>query len=258
MQESTDSLLSDSGKKAKVLSKENPLISAVQLIGDGVSRVHSIGNQAVNNLVSFLNISPEDLDINQPSAENMVHDEMESQKTKRMSFDRSSSLQSDTSSDATSLQIGRIFRHICLLSMVFLAALFLYALCVNTGPSYIFWVIMLMYTESSITVKDGEWIPSTDIKFRRSSLHRKRFWSRVSSIFVQVSMDVPLWPEDGIQPERIESGINQLLKMVHDERCKEKNPNLCPFLVGFMSKALKEVRESNVALVVLRWNMPPL
>lgn len=368
MQESTDSLLSDSGKKAKVQSKENPLISAVQLIGDGVSQVHSIGNQAVNNLVSFLNISPEDLDTNQPSAENMVYDEMESQKTKRMSFDRSSSLQSDMSSDATSLQIGRIFRHIwsqmqsnndvvcyacfilvflwnfSLLSMVFLAALFLYALCVNTGPSYIFWVIMLIYTEvyimvqyiyqiiiqhckmsidpvllrelgvpahkitssfvisswplflvylftllqSSITVKDGEWIPSTDIKFRRSSLHRKevlvsyswsdraqdlvhlmtnmvkskirsffRYWKSLilgaesPPYFVQVSMDVPLWPEDGIQPERIESGINQLLKMVHDERCKEKNPNLCPFASRVHVQSIERSQENpNVALVV--------
>ncbi|KAJ6723536.1 hypothetical protein OIU74_007986 [Salix koriyanagi] len=312
-QESTDSLLSDSGKKAKVQSKENPLISAVQLIGDGVS-------------------------------------------------------QSDMSSDATSLQIGRIFRHIwsqmqsnndvvcyacfllvflwnfSLLSMVFLAALFLYALCVNTGPSYIFWVIMLMYTEvyilvqyvyqiiiqnckmsidpvllrelgvpahkitssfvisswplfllylfillqSSMSVKDGEWIPSTDIKFRRYSLQRKEVpvnysWSdraqdllhlmtnmvksKTRSIFrylkslirgaesppyfVQVSMDVTLWPADGIQPETIESGINQLLKMVHDKRCKENNINLCPFASSVHVQSIERSQENpNVALVV--------
>ncbi|KAF9669400.1 hypothetical protein SADUNF_Sadunf14G0103800 [Salix dunnii] len=367
-QESTDSLLSDSGKKAKVQSKENPLISAVQLIGDGVSQVHSIGNQAVNNLVSFLNIEPEDLDVDQPSAENLDNDESEIQKTKRVNFDRSSSLQSDTSSDATSLQIGRIFRHIwsqmqsnndvvcyacfvlvflwnfSLLSMVFLAALFLYALCVNTGPSYIFWVIMLMYTEvyilvqyiyqiiiqhckmsidpvllrelgvpahkitssfvisswplfllylfillqSSMTVKNGEWIPSTDVKFHRSSLQRKEvpvsyswsdkaqdllrlmtnmvksktrsFFRYLKSLirgaesppyFVQVSMDVPLWPADGIQPERIESGINQLLKMVHDIRCKENNINNCPFASSVHVQSIERSQENpNVALVV--------
>uniref|UniRef100_A0A6N2M9G0 Uncharacterized protein n=1 Tax=Salix viminalis TaxID=40686 RepID=A0A6N2M9G0_SALVM len=367
-QESTDSLLSDSGKKAKVQSKENPLISAVQLIGDGVSQVHSIGNQAVNNLVSFLNIEPEDLDVDQPSAENLEYDELEIQKTKHTNFDRSSSLQSDMSSDATSLQIGRIFRHIwsqmqsnndvvcyacfllvflwnfSLLSMVFLAALFLYALCVNTGPSYIFWVIMLMYTEvyilvqyvyqiiiqnckmsidpvllrelgvpahkitssfvisswplfllylfillqSSMSVKDGEWIPSTDIKFRRYSLQRKEVpvnysWSdraqdllhlmtnmvksKTRSIFrylkslirgaesppyfVQVSMDVTLWPADGIQPETIESGINQLLKMVHDKRCKENNINLCPFASSVHVQSIERSQENpNVALVV--------
>ncbi|KAF2298634.1 hypothetical protein GH714_024432 [Hevea brasiliensis] len=51
--ESADSLLFDSGKKERAQSKENPLKSAVQLIGDGVSQVQSIGNQAVNNLSSI-------------------------------------------------------------------------------------------------------------------------------------------------------------------------------------------------------------
>uniref|UniRef100_A0A2N9GMI4 Uncharacterized protein n=1 Tax=Fagus sylvatica TaxID=28930 RepID=A0A2N9GMI4_FAGSY len=51
-----DSAFFDLDKKVKVQAKENPLISAVQMIGDGVSQVQSIGNQAVNNLVSFLNI----------------------------------------------------------------------------------------------------------------------------------------------------------------------------------------------------------
>ncbi|KAJ6319742.1 hypothetical protein OIU78_015201 [Salix suchowensis] len=326
-QESTDSLLSDSGKKAKVQSKENPLISAVQLIGDGVSQVHSIGNQAVNNLVSFLNIEPEDLDVDQPSAENLEYDELEIQKTKHTNFDRSSSLQSDMSSDATSLQIGRIFRHIwsqmqsnndvvcyacfllvflwnfSLLSMVFLAALFLYALCVNTGPSYIFWVIMLMYTEvyilvqyvyqiiiqnckmsidpvllrelgvpahkitssfvisswplfllylfillqSSMSVKDGEWIPSTDIKFRRYSLQRKEVpvnysWSDRAQDLLHLMTNMP---------ETIESGINQLLKMVHDKRCKENNINLCPFASSVHVQSIERSQENpNVALVV--------
>lgn len=368
-QESSDSLPFDSGKKEKRQSKENALISAVQLIGDGVSQVQSIGNQAVSNLASFLNIAQEDSDTNEHSAENGVYEEMESQKTEHMSLDRSSSLQSDTSSDATSLQIGRIFHHIwsqmqsnndvvcyccfvlvflwnfSLLSMVYLAALFLYALCVNTGPSYIFWVIMLIYTEvyilvlylyqiiiqhcglsidsgllrelgfpahkimssfvisslplflvylftllqSSITAKDGEWVPYTDYKFRRrSALHRKEvlvgyswsdraqellllmknivklkirsfFWYWKSLIrgaesppyFVQVSMDVHMWPEDGIQPERIESGINQLLKIVHDERCKEKNPNLCAFASRVHVQSIDRSQENpKVALVV--------
>ncbi|KAH6757193.1 hypothetical protein C2S51_038883, partial [Perilla frutescens var. frutescens] len=46
--------------------------------------------------------------------------------------------------------------------------------------------------------------------------------------FIQLSMDVKAWPEDGIQPERIESGINQLLQLVHDETCKNEMPNCCP------------------------------
>ncbi|EEF37638.1 conserved hypothetical protein [Ricinus communis] len=368
-QESTDSIHFDSGKIGRGQSKENALKSAVQLIGDGVSQVQSIGNQAVNNLVSFLNI-PEDSDTSEHSlSENGVYDEMESQKNKHVNLDRASSLQSDMSSDATSLQIGRIFRHVwsqmqsntdivcyccfiivflwnfSLLSMVYLVALFLYALCVNTGPNYIFWIVMLIYTEvyilleylyqiiiqhcgltidplllrdlgfpahkisssfvisslplflvylftllqSSITAKDGEWTPSMENKFcRRSSLHGEevhlnyswskkaeelqhlmtsmvkliirsifRYWESLTQgaesppYFIQVSMDVHSWPEDGIQPERIESGINQLLKIVHDERCEEKSLNHCPFASRIHVQSIERSEENpNMAVVV--------
>jgi hypothetical protein len=80
------------------------------MIGDGVSQLQSIGNQAVNNLVSFLNIGQEDSDMKENSfVENGVYDEMESQKTGYLCTERSSSLLSDQSSDAASLQLGRIF-----------------------------------------------------------------------------------------------------------------------------------------------------
>ena len=364
-----DTSSSDSGKKEKGQAKENPLRSAVQLIGDGVSQVQSIGNQAVNNLVSFLNISQEHADSNEhTNIEDRIYDEVESQKTQHMYVDRSSSVHSDKSSEAASLQLGRIFRYIwyqmrsnndvvcyccfvlvflwnfSLLSMVYLGALYLYALCVNTGPSYIFWVIMLIYTEvyillqylyqiiihhcgmsidpvllrelgfpthkimssfvvsslplflvyiftliqSSITPKDGEWMSSTDFKFKRKDLHTKddptsynwqerawdllnqmtnmvkmiirsffRYWKSLTQeaesppYFVQVSMDVNFWPEDGIQPERIESGINQLLRVVHNDKCTEKNPNLCPFASSINVQSIERSQEnSNVALVV--------
>ncbi|XP_061356243.1 piezo-type mechanosensitive ion channel homolog isoform X3 [Gastrolobium bilobum] len=366
-----DTSSSDSGNKEKVKghAKENPLKSAVQLIGDGVSQVQSIGNQAVNNLVSFLNISQEDSDSNEHiNIEDQVYDKMESQKAQHLYMRRSSSLQSDKSSDAASLQFGRIFQYIwyqmrsnndvvcyccfvlvflwnfSLLSMVYLGALFLYALCVNTGPSYIFWVIMLIYTEvyillqylyqiiiqhcglsidpsllrelgfptrkivssfvvsslplflvyiftliqSSITPKDGEWMSSTDFKFKRNDLHAKddptsynwqerawdllnqminmvkliirsffRYWKSLTQeaesppYFVQVSMDVNFWPEDGIQPERIESGVNQLLRLVHNDKCEEKNPTLCSFASRVNVQSIERSQEnSNVALVV--------
>ncbi|CAN1234108.1 Piezo-type mechanosensitive ion channel homolog, partial [Linum perenne] len=227
-----------------------------------------------------------------------------------------------------------------LLSMGYLAALFLYALCVNTGPSYIFWVIMLIYTEvyilleymyqiiiqhcgfrinlvglrelgfpahkiessfvisslplflvylftllqSSITAKDG--LPSVEFKSRRrASLHRAeatvnhslseramellhvmedtvkliargifRYWGSLTQgaesppYLVQVSMDVHSWPEDGIQPEKIESGINQLLKIIHDERCKA---NVCPFASRVHVQSIETSQEdATVALVV--------
>ncbi|KAB2071038.1 hypothetical protein ES319_A08G195800v1 [Gossypium barbadense] len=365
-----DSAFLDSERSRKNQAKEHPLISAVHLLGDGVSQVQSIGNQAVNNLVNFLNIAPEDSDMNEHSSgEDEAFDEMEGQKMQNIHLNRSSSLQSDKSSDATSLQLGRIFRHIwsqmwsnidvvcyclfilvflwnfSLLSMVYLAALFLYALCVNTGPTYIFWVVMLIYTEvymllqylyqiviqhcglsimsdllreigfpareikssfvvsslplflvylftllqSSISAKDGEWMPSTDYNsHRRSSLCRKEVlvnysWSeRVSELFqfvintaklvirsffwywksliqgaetppyfIQVSVDVHLWPEDGIQPEKVESGMNQLLRLVHDERCTQIIPSNCPFASRVQVQSIERSRESpNVALIV--------
>uniref|UniRef100_A0A5B7BCU2 Uncharacterized protein n=1 Tax=Davidia involucrata TaxID=16924 RepID=A0A5B7BCU2_DAVIN len=364
---------SEKEKKAKGEAKENPLISAVQLIGDGVSQVQSFGNQAVTNLVSFLKITHEDSDSNEhSSAEDGMCSEIETQNTRHMSLDRSSSLQSDksrTMSDTASLQIGRIFRHIwsqmrsnndvvcyccfvlvflwnfSLLSMVYLAALFLYALCVNTGPSYIFWVIMLIYTEiyillqylyqiiiqhcglgiqssvlyelgfpthkvtssfvinslplflvylftliqSSITAKDGEWIPSTEFDiFKKRVLYQKEvrlsyswseraqkllqpvthvvkmiirsfsmYWKSLTHgaesppYFVQLSMDVRMWPEDGIQPERIESGINQLLRIVHDENCKEENPNVCHSASRIHVQSIeRSTGNPNVALAV--------
>ncbi|XP_075093902.1 piezo-type mechanosensitive ion channel homolog [Nicotiana tabacum] len=337
----------DKENKRKGQSKDNPLVSAVQLIGDGVSQVQSIGNQAVSNIVSFLNIPQDDSDSNGTStAGDGISYEREGENATHIHLDRSSSLQSDRSrtSETASLQIGRIFNHIwsqmrsnndvvcyccfllvflwnfSLLSMVYLAALFLYALCVNTGPSYIFWVVMLIYTEiyilvqylyqiviqhcgfsiqsttlqelgfptkritsafvisslplflvylftllqSSITAKDGEWFSLGYSNWKRRLLDPKedlvasgwsekanklflpiknmvkmvirgccRYWKSLTQeaesppYFIQLSMDVHMWPEDGIQPERIESGINQLLRLMHDDRCKNQNPSHC-------------------------------
>ncbi|XP_057964043.1 piezo-type mechanosensitive ion channel homolog isoform X2 [Malania oleifera] len=371
--DAADGALLDSNKTERGQAKENPLISAVQLINDGVSQVQCIGNQAVTNLASFLNIKHEDLDSNEHSpTDDEVYDAVESENMTYTCLNHSSSLQSDKSrsmSDTASLQIGIIIRHIwsqmrsnndivcyccfilvflwnfSLLSMVYLAALFLYALCVNTGPSYIFWVVMLIYTEiyillqylyqiiiqhcglsiqlsllhelgfpthkiassfvvnslplflvylftliqSFITTKDGEWMFYTKSNFfkRRvlygdtslsSSLSEKAwrlllpvtnvvkmiirgfctYWKSVTQgaesppYFVQLSMDVHLWPEDGIQPEKIESGINQLLKIVHDDRCKEKNPNVCPSASRVRIQSIERSQEDpSVALAVL-------
>ena len=374
-EDSADRALVDSEKREKVKNeaKESPLISAVQLIGDGVSQVQSIGNQAVTNLVSFLNIEHEDSDSNeQYSSENGKHETIEGQNLGYTCLNHSSSFQSDnsrTTSDTASLQIGKIFHYIwsqmrsnndvvcyccfvlvflwnfSLLSMAYLAALFLYALCVNNGPSYMFWVIMLIYTEvyillqylyqiiiqhsglsiqvkilhelgfpehkimssfvisslplflvylftliqTFITVKDGEWMSFTEFYFfKKRVLQRKeaivtsswteraqnllqpimnvmimiirgfsRFWNSLTQgaesppYFVQLSMDVHLWPEDGIQPEKIESGINQLLKTIHDKRCKEKNPNLCPSASRVRVQSIERSHENpSLALAV--------
>ncbi|KAK4482248.1 hypothetical protein RD792_009399 [Penstemon davidsonii] len=352
-------------KKSVSQSKENPLASAVQLIGDGVTQVQSIGNQAVSNIVSFFNIAPEDSDSNEPSS---FEDGLSNEKGTNLN--RSTSLLSDNSrtSESASLQIGRIVHHIwsqmrsnndvvcyccfilvflwnfSLLSMVYLAALFLYALCVNTGPNYIFWVIMLIYTEiyvliqylyqimiqhcgfniqsgilrelgfptkrisssfvisllplflvylftliqSSITAKDGEWFSIGFSNCKRGSVNRtevrtgstlsektemvlefmrqmvdivvggcSRYWKSLTQeaesppYFVQLSMDVKAWPEDGIQPERIESGINQMLQLVHRENCKNEMPNRCPCASKVQIQSIEKSTENeNVALAV--------
>ncbi|CDY55519.1 BnaA04g29450D [Brassica napus] len=113
IQHNTDVMSTEREIKEKSEGKDNALISAVQLIGDGVSQVQFIGNQAVNNLANFLNISPENSDINeQSSVDDEVYDEMESQNRIHKPFERSTSLQSDRSSDGASFQIGRILRHI--------------------------------------------------------------------------------------------------------------------------------------------------
>ncbi|XP_039146596.1 piezo-type mechanosensitive ion channel homolog isoform X1 [Dioscorea cayenensis subsp. rotundata] len=362
----------DSKEKGK--GKENPLVSAVQLIGDGVSQVQSLGNQAVTNIVSFLNIEHGESDSNgHSSAEDGVYDEIESQnKIGHGHFDRTTSVcsASGTTMPAASLQIGRIFRFIwsqmrsnndvvcyccfilvflwnfSLLSMVYLGALFLYALCVNSGPTYLFWIIILIYTEfnilvqylyqiiiqhcglsinlkilqrlgfpdhkitasfvvstlplflvyistllqSSITAKDGEWAPVTEFKlFGMRSPHKDdhvvtyswgmRVWRFLSPVieiikivsrgftrywmsltqgseapphFVQLSMKVDEWPDDGIQPERIESRINQLLRVVHEERCQVKIPNSCHSVSKVRIQSIEKSQESaNVALAVL-------
>ncbi|KAJ8453235.1 hypothetical protein Cgig2_008119 [Carnegiea gigantea] len=354
-------------------SKEHPLKSAVQMIGDGVSQVQSLGNRAVSNLANFLNVAHEDGDSRGSSSEDDGRfDQMESQNAEYTQISRTASTQSDesrTMSQSIKCQLVRIFRYVwsqmrsnndivcyccfilvflwnfSLLSMVYLAALFLYALCANTGPGYKFWVIMLIYAEvyilveylyqiiiqhcglridspflqelgfpyhkikssfvisslplflvylftllqSSITAQDGDWTAFTELDFFKrkmrdqkyviqcSSWREKlksffqpleevgkmiirscvRYWKSLTQgaesppYLVQLSMDVGSWPEDGVQPEKIESGVNQLLKIVHGEHCKGKIPNDCLSASRVNIQSIERSQENpNVALVV--------
>ncbi|GKC48793.1 piezo-type mechanosensitive ion channel, partial [Tanacetum coccineum] len=354
------------------------LISAVQLLGDGVSQVQSIGNRAVSEIASYLNIPQEDVHSDSDSgsdeptsvAASGKHSETESPNESHMASRRSSSLHSDKSrSGSDSASCGIIFQHIwnqmqsnndvvcyccfllvflwnfSLLSMVYLAALFLYALCVNTGPTYTFWVLMQIYTElyilvqyvyqiiiqhcgttitwaslpewgfptkritssfvvsllplflvylftliqSSITAKDSEWIFSTDfstltgnivnpreVLFSSSwgenaqkMLHLAsniaklitgnclRYWKSLTQAaesppyFIQLSLDVHSWPDYGIQPARVESGVNELLRYVHNSRCKESDPPNCPCASTVQVRSIEKSKDSpNVALAV--------
>ncbi|CAN1232869.1 Piezo-type mechanosensitive ion channel homolog, partial [Linum perenne] len=205
-----------------------------------------------------------------------------------------------------------------LFSMAYPAVLFLYALFVNTGPSNVFWVIILIYTEmcilaqyiyqitiqrcgmtfkmsliqelgfpphkilssfvlsnwplflvylftllqTSITARDNECvmtIAELSSQRRKSKGHlggavndsmtspergflsaknsiellfRNLYWfwqsltrgAETPPYFVQLSMKVDLWPEEGIPLEKMKSVINKLLKIIHDKRCQDKSP----------------------------------
>ncbi|CAN6452751.1 unnamed protein product [Victoria cruziana] len=329
-------------EKKKVSNKENPLISAVHFIGDGVSQVQSLGNQAVTNIVSFLNIENDESHSNE-NAEDVEYGEQAqgiSGIPRHEHLDRTSSNLSSSENVMFGAQIGKILQYIwtkmqanndavcffffilvflwnfSVLSMVYLGALFLYALCVNPGPGRAFWVIMLIYTEvnilvqylyqiiiqhcalnfhpdllsrlgfpthritssfvvstlplflvyistllqSSITAKDGDYAPVSGFKnFRRQLLYQdemflqygllerlkhlvlpvmnllkivrqsfSRYWgslihgSEAPPYFVQLSLKVDVPPDYEIQLDRIESGINKLLKAAHNERCDRK------------------------------------
>ncbi|VAH60415.1 unnamed protein product [Triticum turgidum subsp. durum] len=359
-------------EKERRQPKENPLKSAVQLIGDGVSQVQSFGNQAVTNIVSFLNIDPEESLSNEHPTEGSFYDVVENQRgTQDGQFLRTHSDSLGTAAESSaSMPVGVIFRYIwyqmrsnydyvcyccfilvflwnfSLLSMVYLGALFLYALCVNYGPSYLFWVIVLIYTElnilsqyiyqiiiqhcglnihlpllqrlgfpddkikasfvvsilplflvyistllqSSITAKDGEWVPVTEFSFlsarnnieekfcipynwkdRVKSLHMplmnlirmfgrglSRYWLSLTQgaesppFFVQVTMEVKHWPEDGIQPERIESAINKVLVTAHEERCQSNSPSSCHSSSRVRIQSIERSKENpSMALAVL-------
>ncbi|KAG1326361.1 hypothetical protein COCNU_01G002950 [Cocos nucifera] len=234
--------------------KENPIMSAVQLIGDGVSQVQSLGNQAVTNIVSFLNIEPGESDSNGHS-EDGEYDEIESQKIVEYGhLDRMSSVHSD------------------------------YHPALRVKYSHI------LTAESSITAKDGEWAPVTEFKLLRGKNHYKeehslsrgwrdglqqlvspvtnilkiitrsfsRYWrsltegSEAPPYFVQLSMEVNQWPEDGIQPEKIESGINELLHVGHAERCEAKNSSSCHSASRVRIQSIERSQENtNIALAVL-------
>uniref|UniRef100_A0A0D9Y910 Uncharacterized protein n=1 Tax=Oryza glumipatula TaxID=40148 RepID=A0A0D9Y910_9ORYZ len=231
--------------------KENPLKSAVQLIGDGVSQVQSFGNQAVTNIVSFLNIDPEEPHSSDHPAEDDIYDMVESQReTHDGQLLRTHSVTSGNGTKSSAnMPIG-----------------------------------------SSITAKDGEWVPVTEFSFlsARNNVEEKqrmpynwrerlknihlpvmnlirmigrgisRYWLSLTQgaesppYFVQVTMEVNHWPEDGIQPERIESAINRVLAIAHEERCQANSPSSCHSCSRVRIQSIERSKEnSSMALAVL-------
>ncbi|KAK6120115.1 hypothetical protein DH2020_046151 [Rehmannia glutinosa] len=215
----SDSVINDSdkAKKVKSQSKENPLASAVQLIGDGVSQVQSIGNQAVSNLVSFFNIAPEDSDSNDP-------------RLWKMEFPFA----------FYGVPGGSV--SICSLREYW-AKLHLLGYNANLYRNLYFGSVFIPNNNTALRIHHPV----------RPSTYWKSLTQEAESppYFVQLSMDVKAWPEDGIQPERIESGINQLLQLIHDENCKNKVPISCPCASKVQIRSIEKSTENpNVALAV--------
>ncbi|ONK61516.1 uncharacterized protein A4U43_C08F30740 [Asparagus officinalis] len=124
-------------------------------------------------------------------------------------------------------------------------------------------VCMSTILQSTITAKDGEWAPVTEFKFLDERNHYQEehgtsfiwknrvyhfispvinvvnviaksfsmYWrsqtqgSEAPPYFAWLSMEASEWPEDGIQPERIETGLSQLLMLA--QRCETKIPIAC-------------------------------
>ncbi|KAL3725507.1 hypothetical protein ACJRO7_030524 [Eucalyptus globulus] len=77
-------------KRVRGQAKDDPIVSAVQLLGDGVIQVQSIGNQAVSSLVIFPNIKPEDMDARGILKQSLLHSiDGQDHLTKQQKFARS-------------------------------------------------------------------------------------------------------------------------------------------------------------------------
>ncbi|XP_074311534.1 piezo-type mechanosensitive ion channel homolog isoform X2 [Silene latifolia] len=347
----------------KLQDRESPLKSALQLFGDGVSHVQSLGNLAVNNIVNLLNIDVEELISEEQSVENVEYYGLQSQSTSTFSIN------SDCGTvEALHAYISMLLRYVwaqmrshndvvcyccfvliflwnfSLQSMFYLAGLFLYALCVHAGPSNVFWIITLMYAEfcillqylyqiniqhcgftielsflqeigfpgykvtsslvisnwplflvylftllqSSITARDCEWAVIKELgSFRKKDSdkgedHKSsnwlekverlllslikvtklilstlyRYWrsliegAETPPYFVQLSMRVNVWPEDGIQPEKIGFRINRLLKIVNDRRSRDCS-NRYPVSRIRVQSIEQSPENPNIALAVL-------
>ncbi|KAG0470501.1 hypothetical protein HPP92_017201 [Vanilla planifolia] len=198
--------------RRKMKGTENPLVSAVQLLGDGVSQVQSLGNQAVTNIASFLNIKPEDNESTDQTLDDGIYDEVESQESASCGYmGRSSSVcsYSDTAPPAGQ-QLRKILHYI--------------------------WSQMRSNNDvferqvSTVVLTSGELCDEISKKLSK----------------------VINWPEDGIQPQKIESGINHLLRIAHEDRCQANIQNSCHSTSRVRIQSIERSPESaDVALAIL-------
>jgi hypothetical protein len=321
-------------------SLKEGLMAGVQFVESGVTQVQSIGEKALSNLVEFLSdqegdgtevSSIEEEELHQETKKNWEEENMGYRLPPRVIVEDKwyysgmnkvwsqmcmvcyyawCKMRGNNNVVCYFFFLVVYVWNFSLLTLAFPAALFIYALIVNPGPSQHFWLVMLIYTElnillqycyqiylrhcdpsdlapwmrklgipgslmdrsfvisvlplflvylatlvqSSIKACDGEWMlvsesssfasgrrmsdPEKQNEARRRLSLLQRLWKCVTWVsefflrlnrgllrywhalthgsespphFVQLSMDVGVWPEAGIQPERIESGCNRLL-----------------------------------------------
>ncbi|MCO5611380.1 hypothetical protein L7F22_065633 [Adiantum nelumboides] len=158
----------------------------VQIIGDSVAQVQTIGNKALENLTGFLNIEKNESDDTEGSSvEEEAADVQREAEVRREGSFMVESTDQELSRWSTQEEAFKEMLHhlsvlylfcyseirsnidiVCyfffliafiwefsLLMLVYAVSLFLYALLVNPGPRQKFWLGMLIYTEANILVQ---------------------------------------------------------------------------------------------------------
>ncbi|XP_024535480.1 piezo-type mechanosensitive ion channel homolog isoform X3 [Selaginella moellendorffii] len=157
----------------KTPSMKHSLLSGVSFLENGVAQMHDIGNKALANLVGLLNIENPDSDEAGSSSADEGDDQrrlpkhispgkLEDQKSPMFETRQRLSILStyvyslvlaNTDVVCYVLFVLVYVWNFSLLTLVYPACLFLYALLVNPGPTQLFWSAMLMYTEILILLQ---------------------------------------------------------------------------------------------------------
>ncbi|GAU11556.1 hypothetical protein TSUD_345470 [Trifolium subterraneum] len=200
---SSDFLDLEIRNRYKLRVRRNALVSAVHFIGNGVSQVQSLGNMAVNNLMNYLKIEREELEPTEDSSDDEEYYEIENQNMGAEPLEPTFSTHS-------------VHEHIVPDTDS--------SFCKRKHQSFVEDVKCSTFQDRLQRL----FLPLKNL-LKRLVRRLCRYWKSLTwgaetpPYFVQLSMEVNSWPEDGIQPKRIESRINKSLKILHNMRCKEDN-----------------------------------
>ncbi|CAJ1960920.1 unnamed protein product [Sphenostylis stenocarpa] len=217
----------------KLPIKRKALVSAIHFIGNGLSQVQSLGNVAVNNLMNYLKIERGELESTEDSSEDEVYYEIEIENQNVGSeplepIISTHSIHEHTMPNTACHQIGIILRY-------------MWSRMRSNNDVDGGWTADLNFCKRRIkSCTENAKCSTSQERLQRLFLPLKnilkvfirslcRYWKSLTwdaetpPYFVQLSMEVNSWPKEGIQPKKIESRINKLLKILHKRRCKEDN-----------------------------------